>query len=101
MNKSQSPLFLLKPSAITAKILFAPAGCTTLNMNCGNELSRASRTVIGVNGKKAAEGRRTPKRKAFTCDSQITRSVMECASPLALSHRTAAGGADFQTKLAK
>ena len=34
MNKSQLLPFLLKQSAITAKILFAPVGFIALNMNC-------------------------------------------------------------------
>jgi len=49
---------------------------------------------------KAAEGRRSPRRRAFACDSQIAQIVMECASPLALSHRAAADGVDFQNELA-
>jgi hypothetical protein len=36
-------------------------------------------------GRKAAEGSRSPKREAFLGDLQTARSVMECASPLALS----------------
>jgi hypothetical protein len=32
----------------------------------------------------AAEGRRTPRREAFTDDLRTARSVLECASPLAL-----------------
>jgi hypothetical protein len=43
--------------------------------------------------------RRNPKYRVFAYDSRITHGVMECASPLALSHRTAADGAEFQTGL--
>jgi hypothetical protein len=39
--------------------------------------------LIEVAGK-AAEGRRSPRREAFTGDLRIARSVLECASPLAL-----------------
>jgi hypothetical protein len=34
--------------------------------------------------KKAVEGHRTPRREAFADDSQTARSVLDCASPLAL-----------------
>jgi hypothetical protein len=37
---------------------------------------------------KAVEGRRTPKRKAFTSDLRIAQSVLDCTSPLALSKGT-------------
>ena len=34
--------------------------------------------------KKAVEGHRSPRREAFAYDLRIARSVLECASPLAL-----------------
>ena len=37
---------------------------------------------------KAAEGRRSPRREAFACDLRIARSVLDCASPLALCQKT-------------
>jgi len=42
-------------------------------------------------GRKAAEGRRSPRRAAITYDFQPARSVVECASPLALSKGTLNG----------
>jgi hypothetical protein len=42
---------------------------------------------------KAAEGRRSPRREAYAGDLRTARSVMECASPLALSGGDGAGGA--------
>jgi hypothetical protein len=39
--------------------------------------------LIQVAGK-AAEGWRSPRREAFTDDTRTARSVLECASPLAL-----------------
>jgi hypothetical protein len=41
---------------------------------------------------KAAEGRRSPRRKAFAHDSRTARSVLDCASPLALYTVTKAFG---------
>jgi hypothetical protein len=40
---------------------------------------------------RAAEGHRSPRREAFACDSRIARSVLECASPLALLKTEAKG----------
>jgi hypothetical protein len=47
--------------------------------------------TLHVRGK-AAEGCRSPRREAFTGDLQTARSVLDCASPLALSGRAATGG---------
>src|SRR6185436_7559383 len=53
------------------------------------EMSRQSRA-----GRKAAEDRRSPRRRVFAGDWRTTRSVVECASALALfgRRRTVAGG---------
>ena len=40
-----------------------------------------------MGSRKAAEGRRSPKRPALTNDRRTARSVLECASPLALWER--------------
>jgi len=45
---------------------------------------------VVASDRKAAEGRRTPRREAFTDCSRTARSVLECASPLAFW----AGGRD-------
>ena len=46
--------------------------------------TRNLNTIMRI-GRKAAEGRRSPRREAFASDLRIARSIVECASPLALS----------------
>jgi hypothetical protein len=46
---------------------------------------------------KAAEGRRSPKRwRGILCRFRFARSVLECASPLALSFSTAVNTAKYR-----
>jgi hypothetical protein len=50
---------------------------------------------------KAAEGCRSPRREAFTGDLRTARSVLECASPLALSGGGAKNGAGDKSPAAQ
>jgi len=47
-EKKRLPLFLPRRLAIIAKNLFAPVGIAELNINYGNELSRANRTLTNA-----------------------------------------------------
>jgi hypothetical protein len=73
--------FSTLPRRISARMPVTPSNIFFIT--CGRKGSRPVQVDIG-SVKKAAEGRRSPKREALTHDSQIARSVVECASPLAL-----------------